>query len=591
MSSLLGTYNIGRYAVDFVAALGSTHVFTLTGGMAMHLNRAVAQHPTLNAVYCQHEQACVAAAEGYAKAANFRRAGFAVVTAGPGASNAVTSLISAYGDSTPMIVLAGQIKTADIDPYGTRTHGIQEIRSRELISPCVKQFVRLDEENFKQQLLEACVNAFSGRPGPVFIEVPLDVQGIPIETSPEEIDANAKEALRQIQRQPSVDISGSSLRQAFEVLLKARRPLLYVGNGVRIAGQEALVREFAERHQIPMVFSWLSFDIVPGNHPLYFGCPGGLAPIYANQILSGADEIVFLGARLDLGTTAFQREIFGSQARRWMVDVDPAELAKFAGMNQTQLVAANLMDLPKTLDGLQELRSAAESDWLPKITKLRADYLPEERARLTSDKFNVYGVASVLSSLSDGKLFVSASSGYAEETFTRFFVPGTDSRFFNGAALGAMGMGLPNAIGAAFGTQAPVMCMEADGGLMLNIQEMATLSQYAPPGFVLYILNNEGYESIRSSQTRHFGGVYGADSASGLFIPDFQELAQAFKLDYVRIESLDALRKFAETRDRHARPIVADLRVEKFEYRGPSVKTVMDAQGRPSTTPLMEISW
>jgi len=591
MNASSSPYNIGRYAVDLVAALGSTHVFTLTGGMAMHLNRAVAQHPALKAVYCQHEQACVAAAEGYAKATNFRRAGFAVVTAGPGASNAVTSLISAYGDSTPMIVLAGQIKTADIDPYGTRTHGIQEIRSRELISPCVKLFVRIDEENFKQQLLDACVNAFSGRPGPVFIEVPLDVQGIPIESSPEEIYAAAKEAKRRIQRQPSVDTGDSSLRQAFKVLLKARRPLLYVGNGVRIAGQEALVREFAERHLIPMVFSWLSFDIVPGNHPLYFGCPGGLAPIYANQVLSGADEIVFLGARLDLGTTAFQREIFGSQARRWMVDVDPAELAKFAGMKQTQLVTVNLMDLPKTLDGLQELRSAAESDWLPKITKLREDYLPEERARLTSEKFNVYGVASVLSSLSDGKLFVSASSGYAEETFTRFFVPGTDSRFFNGAALGAMGMGLPNAIGAAFGTKLPVMCMEADGGLMLNIQEMATLSQYAPPGFVLYILNNEGYESIRSSQTRHFGGVYGADRASGLFIPDFRELAQAFKLEYVRIESLDALHKFAETRDRRASPIVVDLCVEKFEYRGPSVKTVMDEQGRPSTTPLMEISW
>jgi acetolactate synthase I/II/III large subunit len=581
MSTYSNPHNIGRYAVDLVAALGSTHVFTLTGGMAMHLNRAVALHPTLKAVYCQHEQACVAAAEGYSKASDFRRAGFAVVTAGPGVSNTVSSLISAYGDSTPMIVLAGQIKTADIDPYGTRTHGIQEIKSRELISPCVKQFVRLDSQNFRLQLIEACVEAFSGRPGPVFIEVPLDVQGIPIDFSPEEIVNVANEVWRQVRHQVPTDAQGPSLERAMEALLKARRPLLYVGNGVRIAGQEDIVREFAERHQIPMIFSWLSFDIAPGSHPLYFGCPGGLAPIYANQVLSDADEIVFLGARLDLGTTAFQREIFGGQARRWIIDVDSAELSKFAGMKQTEKVLANLMDLPNNLDKLKEQRSEAQADWLPKITKLRDDYLPEERKRLKSDKFNVYGVASVLS----------ASSGYAEETFTRFFVPGIGSRFFNGAALGAMGMGLPNAIGAAFGTKAPVMCMEADGGLMLNIQEMATLSQYAPPGFVLYILNNEGYESIRSSQTRHFGGVYGADSDSGLFIPDYRELAKAFKLDYVRIESLDELRNFAEKQDRQAKPIVADLRVEKFEYRGPSVKTVMDAQGRPTTTPLMEIDW
>lgn len=591
MKQILRSNTLADLVVDLIVELGSQYVFTLTGGMAMHLNRAVATNPRLKAVYCQHEQACVAAAEGYSKASNFRRAGFAVVTAGPGVSNTVTSLISAYGDSTPMIVLAGQIKTADIDPYGTRTHGIQEIKSRELISPCVKQFVRLDAQNFRLQLIEACATAFSGRPGPVFIEVPLDVQGMPIDFTSDDVVNTADEVWRQVRHQVPTDTQGPSLQQAMEALLKARRPLLYVGNGVRIAGQEAIVREFAELHQIPMIFSWLSFDIAPGSHPLYFGCPGGLAPIYANQVLSDADEIVFLGARLDLGTTAFQREIFGAQARRWIVDVDSAELSKFAGMKQTEQVLANLMDLPNSLDKLNEQRSEAQADWLPKITKLRDDYLPEERKRLKSDKFNVYGVASVLSSLAEGKLFVSASSGYAEETFTRFFVPGIGSRFFNGAALGAMGMGLPNAIGAAFGTKAPVMCMEADGGLMLNIQEMATLSQYAPPGFVLYILNNEGYESIRSSQTRHFGGVYGADSDSGLFIPDFRELAQAFKLDYVRIESLDELRNFAEKHDRQAKPIVADLRVEKFEYRGPSVKTVMDAQGRPTTTPLMEIDW
>lgn len=591
MSSYPHTYNIGRYAVDLVAALGSTHVFTLTGGMAMHLNRAVSQHPALTPVYCQHEQACVAAAEGYAKASNFRRAGFAVVTAGPGVSNTVTSLISAYGDSTPLIVLSGQIKTSDIDTFGTRTHGIQEIKSHELISPCVKQFVRLDAQSFRQQLTAACVEAFAGRPGPVFIEIPLDVQGMPIETSLAEISAIAQDIHQQVRAQASQKAGSTALRQALEALLMAKRPLLYVGNGVRITGQEAAVRAFAERHQIPMIFSWLSFDIIPGDHPLYFGCPGGLAPIYANEVLSRADTIVFLGARLDLGTTAFQRDIFGGQAERWMVDIDAAELSKFGGMHATHAVLADLRDLSSTLDSLLNFNSEADADWLMSSARLRSDYLAEERSRLTSDEFNVYGIASVLSAVAADKLFVSASSGYAEETFTRFFVPNNGTRFFNGAALGAMGMGLPNAIGAAFGTSSPVMCIEADGGLMLNIQEMATLSHYAPLGFVLYILNNEGYESIRSSQTRHFGAVFGADSNSGLFIPDFKELAHAFQLDYIRIDNMDAFRAFVGQRDSRNAPIVADLLVEKFECRGPSVKTVMDAQGRPSTTPLQEISW
>jgi len=591
MSSDLNSYNIGSYAVDLIAALGSTHVFTLTGGMAMHINRAVAMHPQLHVVYCQHEQACVAAAEGYSKAANFRKAGFAVVTAGPGASNTVTSLISAYGDSTPLIVLAGQIKTADIDPYGTRTHGIQEIRSRELISPCVKDFVRLNTHEFKTQLATACTTALAGRPGPVFIEIPLDVQGFPIEYTSDDIALAAKAILSAAGKPPHEVDSTGGLSDALRALLKARRPLLYVGNGVRVSGQEAAVRSWAERHGIPMVFSWLSFDIVPAAHPLHFGCPGGLAPIYANQVLSGADTIVFLGARLDLGTTAFQRDIFGGQAERFFVDVDPAELAKFASMPKSTLVHADLRNLPSAMEALDGHESHADPDWLPWALQKRADYLPQERTRLASDKFNVYAVASILSELAAGKVFVSASSGYAEETFTRFFAPSTNTRFFNGAALGAMGMGLPNAIGAAFGTTAPVICMEADGGLMLNLQELATLSHYAPQGFVLYILNNSGYESIRSSQTRHFGGVYGADSESGLFIPDYREVAQAFKLGYLRIDSIAELKAFAQAHSPTAPPVVVDLHVEKFEYRGPSVKTVMDAQGRPSTTPLMEIDW
>ncbi|WVN42121.1 thiamine pyrophosphate-binding protein [beta proteobacterium MWH-UniP1] len=585
------TYNIARYAVDLVAALGSTHVFTLTGGMAMHLNRAVAQHPTLKAVYCQHEQACVAAAEGYAKAANFRLAGFAVVTAGPGASNAVTSLISAYGDSTPMIVLAGQIKTADIDSFGTRTHGIQEIKSRELISPCVKKFVRLEAQQFRQQLLGACLEAFSGRPGPVFIEIPLDVQGLPIETSVDEVQKAAQTILRRVRQRVNQGAGTGELSQALGELLKAKRPLLYVGNGVRITGQESVVLEFAEQHQIPMVFSWLSFDMVPGNHPLNFGCPGGLAPIYSNQLLCDADVIIFLGARLDLGTTAFQRGFFGSQANRWIIDVDSAELAKFSGMPNTGTIEADLRDLPFAISNLQNQAACADPRWFSEVSVMRESYMIEERQRLSSKKFTVYGVGRVLSEVSASKVFVSASSGYAEETFTRFFSPKLNTRFFNGAALGAMGMGLPNAIGAAFATELPVMCMEADGGLMLNIQELATLSHYRPPGYVLFILNNGGYESIRSSQKRHFGKVYGADAESGLFLPDFKDIAAAFKLNYVRIDNEEALESFVDNLNSSAPPVIADLYVEKFEYRGPSVKTVIDAQGRLSTSSLKEISW
>jgi acetolactate synthase-1/2/3 large subunit len=579
--------------VDLVAALGTRTVFSLTGGMAMHLNRAVASHVELKPVYCQHEQACVAAAEGYAKASDFRRAGFAVITAGPGVSNSVTSLISAYGDSTPLIVLAGQIKTADIDRYGTRTHGIQEIRSREIISPCVKRFAQLDLENYRRDLTETIVETFTGRPGPVFVEIPLDVQGAPVEYSA----ADMASAVASIQRgafeasDTNTGESRKALSLALDQLLKARRPLLYVGNGCRIAGVDNEVRSFIAQHAIPAVFSWLSFDILSSDEPWYFGCPGGLAPIYSNEILAHADCILFLGARLDLGTTAFQREAFGAQATRYFVDIDPSELAKFRGFPNSKCIPADLRCLPEAIADRASSKSAAESSWLEWCTEKRKSYLKEERERLASEKMTVYGIAGRLSRWSDGKVFVPASSGYAEETLTRFFAPGKGTRFFNGAALGSMGLGLPHAIGAAFGSPRQVICLEADGGLMLNIQELATLSHYAPKGFVLFVLNNGGYESIRSSQTRYFGNVSGVDRETGLYIPDLAKVAEAFNLRYILVQSLDALDAVLAKVTPNDKPLIVDLRIEKYENRGPSVKTQIDKDGKPYTTPLSELSW
>ena len=656
-------YNIADYAVDLVAALGSTTCFTLTGGMAMYLNRAVASHPELTAVYCQHEQACVAAAEGYAKASNFRKAGFAVVTAGPGVSNSVTPLLSAYGDSTPLIVLAGQIKSADIDTFGTRTHGIQEIDSAALINPCVKRFTRLKAEGYRDELVWTVAEAFAGRPGPVFIEIPLDVQGVQIPDSRVEVACSLATDFARIRYanssrvdvtnfgelwhrripmpSPSEEEDAHMLASCLALLLKAERPLLYMGNGCRIAGGcrtagvENTVREFIARHNIPAVFSWLSFDMMPFSDPLNFGCPGGLAPLSANEILSRADTIVFLGARLDLATTAFQRESFGSQAFRYFVDIDPRELSKFAGFERTKCVLANLRALPKAIErgSLMSRESAADASWLARCQSLRESYLTEERQRMAirvcpkckgggnvcsqtglpwrdcdcgccergpitrvacpdcHGKLNCYGVAKLLSRWSDAKIFVSASSGYAEETFTRFFEPGIGTRFFNGAALGAMGLGLPHAIGAAFAAKRQVICIEADGGLMLNIQELATLAHYAPRGFVLFVLNNGGYESIRASQQRHFGAAHGVDRESGVYIPDFEGLANAFRISYVSVETLDELSAILPNLKPDNSPVIVDLKIERSEYRGPAVKTVIGEDGKPYTTPMSEMTW
>jgi acetolactate synthase-1/2/3 large subunit len=423
----------------------------------------------------------------------------------------------------------------------------------------------------------------------VFIEIPLDVQGKRVAYTEAEITLDVERIRRIVESEQC--LGQLRLTEALEMLLQAKRPLLYVGNGCRIAGVEQAAIDFLRQHRIPAVFSWLSFDILPADDPLYFGCPGGLAPISANDILSHADVIVFLGARLDLGTTAYQREDFGSQAKRYFVDIDTHELAKFDGYATAVQVHADLHGLPCIVGQMNTRNSAANADWLPWCAARRDEYLAEEQSRLASGEMNVYNLTQHISKWANGKVIVPASSGYAEETFSRFFKPGPGTRFFNGAALGSMGLCLPHSIGAAYGSPRRVVCLDADGGIMLNLQELATLAHYAPKGFVILLLNNGGYESIRASQSRHFGILTGVDESSGVFIPDFRKICQAFGLHYETVTSLEDFARLLPALDSEGEPVLVDMHIPNFEARGPGVKTTMGLDGKPSTTPLSEISW
>jgi acetolactate synthase-1/2/3 large subunit len=217
--------------------------------------------------------------------------------------------------------------------------------------------------------------------------------------------------------------------------------------------------------------------------------------------------------------------------------------------------------------------------------------MAEECERLSSNTMNIYNLTRLISAWTHGQVVVPASSGYAEETLTRFFRAGKGTRFFNGAALGSMGLGLPNALGAAFSAGRRVVCVEADGGIMLNLQELATLAHYAPKGFAIFLLNNHGYESIRVSQSRHFGILAGVDTDSGVFIPSFAKICAAFGLRYISIHNLKGFSDLLPTLDCNAPPVLVDLHIPNFEQRGPGVKTVMSPDGKPSTTPLSEIAW
>jgi acetolactate synthase I/II/III large subunit len=580
--------NVAEFLVEYSARLGVSSAFCLSGGMAMHLNRALEESGKLSVVYTHHEQAAVCAAEGYSKANNFLIPGLACVTAGPGASNSLTGLLSAFADSTPVIILGGQVKSEDIGGSEIRTHGIQEIRSKEIISPAVKYFHRFAEGNYRDQIKTIHRNLNVGRKGPVYIEVPLDVQAASIPDAEEIL--NEIFSVKQMSEVAQV-IDSSVLIRVQELIVSASRIGVYLGNGVRIAGLEIEpLLQFLDERKIPRFYSWLSQDLEDFSSESNLNSPGSLAPIYSNVFLQEADLVFFIGARLDLATTAFQRKSFGGSGARVFIDIDENELNKLE-LNHRDIPVQ--YDLSLGLEWLIKLLTdvSPQEEWCRKFTQAKKNYLEDENKYLQGPTYSTRDLALDVSRIVNTGTIVMSSSGYAAEGIARFFRPNGKNRFFHGGGLGSMGQGLSHGIGAIVSRKSfsePVWILESDGGLWMNAHELATLSNLKAENTVLLIMNNHGYASIYNSQERHFGKHYGTNDGDGLLFPNWELICKSVNLDYVKLKKLEPehIASFLES----GRTLVIEVELPTQESRGPALKTVMTTNG-PTTQEFQSISW
>jgi acetolactate synthase I/II/III large subunit len=582
--------NVAAFLITIAQRLGADTGFSLTGGMAMHINHA-AGTSALRMIYCNHEQACVAAADGYAKMHDYRVPGLAIVTSGPGVTNSLTSLASAYYDSVPLILIAGQVKTSDINRFGVRSFGAQEVPSMDLVKPIVKDAIRyIPETTDDERLANVFASALSGRKGPIFIEVPLNVQTIQVEHAEERIHEilgriESSKKLRPVFDEVQQNIIASALNDSL-------RPVLYVGNGNRISGtsRNELAR-LVETLEAPVLMTWPSGDLLDSRHRLNFGCPGGLAGTHSNRILQRADVILFLGARLDLLTTGFSPERFGKRALRIIVDIDPAELAKFARLADAHLILA---DSQSVVDWLRTSALNIRRDtWLEECARLRGeDSTLEEQSFANASVLNARNIAKAFSERLRETTTVATGSGYAIEGFARFFASVHGNRLiYAGHSLGAMGMGLPSAIGAASVGTGPVVCLEGDGGILLNVQELLTLQANPDLRLSIGVLNNDGYVSISRSQRRVFGSEYGASRASGLGAADFCALASMFKFDYVKLSNKQDLESVLDEIKSGRSRVLFDVQVTEDDYRGPAIATRFREDGTPYSSDIEEAEW
>lgn len=519
---------VSDYIFDFLKEKGVSQCFVLPGGGAMHLVDSLGQSG-MGYVCFQHEQGAACAAEAYGQHKN--SPALLLVTSGPGATNAITPVAAGWIDSTPMFVISGQAKRSDlVGDKGVRQIGSQEVPTVPMVKPVTKYAVEIMEPGeIRYHLERAWHEATTGRPGPVWLSIPLDVQGA-------QIDETALNGYTPPQGQRA-DCTAAARRCA-ELLRGSKKPLLLAGNGIKLAGGEAELDKLLNRLPIPVETTWKSIDLMGEDHPLYAGHPGIMGDRGANLILQQADLLISVGSRLDTSLTAFSEKNFAKCAKKVIVDIDPNELARmemdkevsFAG-DAAQFLAA-LTEAAADLAGTDRWQG-----WLGHCRALRASFPVVTAAHgAVKGTVSAYWFTSRLCELlTEEDVIVPESSGGAGEITYQAFKLKKGQKMKNAAGLGSMGFGLPYAIGSciANGGRRTIL-INGDGAFQLNIQELETVRRLSLP-IKMFIWCNDGYASIRNMQNNNFGRCVASGPNSGYTVPDVTAVAAAYGLPIFRI--------------------------------------------------------
>lgn len=578
-----GLVSVADYISGFISRLGVRCVFLVPGGGAMYLVDAIGRNPELEFVPNHHEQAAAIAAEAYAR---INGLGVALVTTGPGGTNAVTGVAGAWIESVPLLVVSGQVKRADLmDESGLRQKGPQEVDIVSIVRPITKYAVTIRAPSEVRYHLEKAIHlATSGRQGPVWLDVPLDVQAARIDPSTLHGFVPERATL-----DPTL---GDRVGAVVDLLNAAQRPVLLAGHGIRLAGAADAFRELYERLDVPVATTWNASDLIPSSHRLSIGKPGGVAQRPPNFAIQNSDLLIAIGARLDNAVTAFNPAKFGRNARRVIVDVDPAELAKFDANVELAIQADAKVFIEELLGRTTRLQPVDRADWHARCHDWKRRYpVGEDKPLAASGPISHYDFVRVLSEeLPEDILIVTGSSGLAVEFFYSGFENKPGQRIMHTSGLGAMGYGLPAAIGAGMGAGVPFVAVEGDGSLMLNLQELLTVRALDLP-VRLFVMNNRGYASIRNTQRNYFDGRYvGTGPEARLLLPDFVALAETVGIPAIRISDAFELRpRIRETLARPG-PFVCDVTLIADEPLWPKTTAIPLPDGSMISMPLEDMA-
>lgn len=586
---------LADYVADFLVNHGVTDCFSVVGGGAMHLNDALGHKDGLKVTYNHHEQACAIAAEAYARLDN--RIAAVCVTTGPGGTNALTGVVGGWLDSIPMMIISGQVRYDTTARYALqftetplRAMGDQEYDIVKSVTPMTKYATMIEDPlDIRYALEKAWHLATTGRPGPVWIDIPVNFQGMYIETDelrgydPTEDDALLPPA-----------VSKETIDAVIEKIKKAKRPVFHAGYGIRLSGAYKQFRDVAEKLGIPIVTYWNAVDLIEDENELYCGRAGNMGDRPGNWAIQNADLILAIGTRISIRQVGYNWKTWAREAEVIMVDIDKAELKK-PTLHVEMPIWADAKDFLTKMNDTLRYPLPRKEKWLKTCQKWKKEY-PVVQPRQWEENgtsANVYAFVKYLSSQLPENSLTAVSNGACCVVGNQTYVIQKGSRMANNSAIASMGYGLPAAIGTCIGGgKRETICLEGDGSIMMNLQELQTVLTNRLP-IKIFLINNNGYHSIRITQTNLFGNhtkIGIGPESSDLSFPDFEKIAKAFGYPYYSAKSNKEMKDVVDKVLKEKGPVFCEIFTDTSQVWEPKSSTKRLEDGTLVSPPLEDLA-
>ena len=579
---------LSDYIAQKIVQFGIKHVFMVTGGGAMHLNHSLGTHKDLECIFNHHEQACAMGAEAYYRLNN--QLALVNVTSGPGGTNTITGVYGAFVDSIGMLVISGQVKwetTVRSTGLPLRQYGDQELDIEELVRPVTKYTVMVTEPNsIRYHLEKALYLATSGRPGPVWLDIPLNVQAAQIDPD----TLVGFDPVELIETWKSTDLVSAS-KAILEKIAGAKRPVVFAGGGVRLSGQHKTFIKLIEKLGIPVVTGWNAHDAIWNAHPNYVGRPGTIGDRAGNFAVQNADLLLILGSRLNIRQVSYNWKTFAREAYKIWIDIDENELKKPTVLADMPILASLSDLLPVMLNEPNLAATEAHKEWLKWNIERKQRYptvLPEY---WDNDRVNPYCFMQALfEQLPEGQNIVTGNGSACVISFQAAELK-QNQRLWTNSGCASMGYDLPAAIGACIASgNEPTVCLAGDGSIMMNLQELQTMIGLQLP-IKLFILNNSGYVSIFQTQRNFFNGdEVGAGPKSGVTLPNFERLSTGFEIPFVKCSNHQEMAdKIAEVMTIKG-PVICEVIIDEEQSFQPKLSSKQLPDGRIVSPALEDLS-